>query len=108
MKEAALQFFEQYPNLALISAFSFAVFVALIGIIPSFFVTAAAVLFFGFWPGVAVTFAGETLGAAVAFYLYRRGFKKSIRHKLLKYKAAQALLNADEKKAFWTIFSLRL
>lgn len=108
MKEAALQFFEQYPNIALISAFSFAVFVALVGIIPSFFVTAAAVLFFGFWPGIGITFAGETIGAAIAFFLYRKGFKQSIRHKLEKYKAAENLLNADERKAFWIIFSLRL
>lgn len=108
MKEAALHFFEQYPNLALVSAFSFAVFVSLIGIIPSFFVTAAAVLFFGYWPGIGITFVGETLGAAIAFFLYRKGFKKSVRHKLEKYEAAGRLLNANERKAFWIIFSLRL
>lgn len=108
MKEAILHFLEEYPNLAVVSCFSFAVFVSLIGIIPSFVVTTAAVLFFGFWQGVAITFAGETLGAAIAFYLYRKGFKQSIRHKLEKYKPAHALLNADNKKAFWIIFSLRL
>lgn len=108
MKEAALHFFQQYPNLALVSCFSLAIFVAVIGIIPSFFVSAAAVLFFGFWEGIAITFAGETLGAALAFSLYRRGFKKSVRHQLEKYKSAQALLNAGNKDAFWLIFSLRL
>lgn len=108
MKEAFLQFLEEYPRMAVISSFSFAVFVSLVGIIPSFFVTAAAVLFFGFWQGVAITFLGETLGVAIAFYLYRKGFKKSVEHKLHKYKSAQALLNADNKKAFWIIFSLRL
>lgn len=108
MKEAALQFFQQYPNLALVSAFSFAVFVSLVGLIPSFFVTAAAVLFFGYWPGIFITFAGETLGSAIAFYLYRKGFKNSVRHKLEKYAAAERLLNADNRKAFWIIFSLRL
>lgn len=108
MKEAALHFFQQYPNIALVSAFSFAVFVSLIGIIPSFFVTAAAVLFFGYWPGIAITFVGEAVGAAVAFYLYRKGFKSSVRHKLEKYPAAERLLNADNRKAFWIIFSFRL
>lgn len=108
MKEAALHFFQQYPHLAVVSCFSFAVFVSLIGIIPSFFVTTAAVLFFGFWPGIAITFAGETIGAAIAFYLYRRGFKKSVSHRLEKHKSAQALLNADNREAFWLIFSLRL
>ena len=52
MKDAVLHFLEEYPNLAVLSSFSFAVFVALVGIIPSFFVSAAAVLFFGFWEGV--------------------------------------------------------
>lgn len=108
MKETVLRFLEQYPNLAVLSSFSFAVFIALVGIIPSFFVSAAAVLFFGFWEGIAITLAGETLGAAIAFYLYRRGFKKSVSHKLEKYKAAQTLLNANNKDAFWLIFSLRL
>ena len=59
-------------------------------------------------PGVFITFVCETLGAALAFYLYRKGFKASVRHKLEKYKAAQNLLNAEEGKAFWIIFSLRL
>lgn len=108
MKEAALHFFQQYPHLAVLSCFSFAVFVSLVGLIPSFVVTTAAVLFFGFWPGIAITFVGEAVGAAIAFYLYRRGFKKSVRHRLEKYKSAQALLNADNKEAFWLIFSLRL
>lgn len=108
MKEAVLQFLEEYPNLAVLSSFSFAVFVALVGIIPSFFVSAAAVLFFGFWEGIFISLAGETLGAAIAFYLYRRGFKKSVSHKLEKYKSAKALLEADNKEAFWLIFSLRL
>lgn len=108
MKEAALHLFEQYPHVAFLIGFGLAVFVALIGIIPSPFVTAANVLFFGFWPGVIITFTGETVGAAIAFYLYRKGFKSSVRHKLEKYKAAERLLNADNKKAFWIIFSFRL
>ena len=108
MKEAALHFFQEYPNIAVLSGFLLAVFVALIGLIPSPFITAANVVFFGFWQGVAITFAGETVGAAIAFYLYRKGFKASVRHKLEKYKAAERLLNADNKKAFWIIFSFRL
>lgn len=108
MKEVALHFFQQYPHVAVVSCFFFAVFVSLIGIIPSFFVTTAAVLFFSFWPGIAITFTGETLGAAIAFYLYRRGFKKSVSHQLEKHKSAQALLNANNREAFWLIFSLRL
>lgn len=108
MKEAALHFFQEYPHTAVLSGFILAVFVALIGLIPSPFITAANVVFFGFWPGIAITFAGETVGAAIAFYLYRKGFKSSVRHKLEKYPPAERLLNANNRKAFWIIFSFRL
>ena len=65
-------------------------------------------MFFGFWQGVLISFLGEALGAAVAFYLYRKGFKKEASQRLEKYKTAKALLTAEDRKAFWLVFSLRL
>lgn len=108
MKEALLNFFQHYPHLALVSGFAIAFLVSLVGIVPSFFVTAANVLFFGFAEGIAITFIGENTGSALAFYLYRKGLKKNVAPQLEKYKAMKALLEADDKKAFWLIFSLRL
>jgi uncharacterized membrane protein YdjX (TVP38/TMEM64 family) len=108
MKEALLTFFQQYPNLALLSSLLISVLVAVLGVIPSFFITAANILFFGFWPGVFVSFLGEAVGAIVAFYLYRKGFKKEATQGLEKYSKAKALLQAENKQAFWLIFSLRL
>ena len=100
MKEALLNFFEQYPNLALISSLLVSILIAVLGVLPSFFVTAANILFFGFWEGVAVSFAGEALGAVVAFYLYRKGFKKGVASQIEKHKTVAALINAENKKAF--------
>lgn len=108
MKEALLNFFQQYPNLALLGSLLLSIIIAVLGLIPSFFITAANILFFGFWPGVAVSFLGEALGAIVAFYLYRKGFKKEAGQQLEKYKKAKALLAAEGRQAFWLIFSLRL
>ena len=108
MKETLLAFFEQYPNLAVVTGFTVAFFVSLVGIIPSFFIAAANVLFFGFAEGIGITFLGENAGSALAFYLYRKGLKKDVGPKLEKYKAMKALLEADNKKAFWLIFSMRL
>ena len=108
MKEALLNFFEQYPNLALISSLLVSILIAVLGVLPSFFVTAANILFFGFWEGVAVSFAGEALGAVVAFYLYRKGFKKGVASQIEKHKTVAALINAENKKAFWLVISLRL
>jgi uncharacterized membrane protein YdjX (TVP38/TMEM64 family) len=108
MKESLLQFFQQYPQLALFSSLLLSIIIAVIGVLPSFFVTAANILFFGFWPGVAISFLGEALGAVVAFYLYRKGFKKGATEKLGRYKAVNQLLEAEDKKAFWLVLSLRL
>jgi uncharacterized membrane protein YdjX (TVP38/TMEM64 family) len=108
MKEAVLHFFQQYPHLALASSLLISVLVAVLGVIPSFFVTAANILFFGFWQGVAISFAGEALGAVVAFYLYRKGFKKGASSQIAKHRTVAALVNAENKKAFWLILSLRL
>ena len=108
MKEALLNFFHDYPNLALVSSLVISIVIAVVGVLPSFFVTAANILFFGFWEGVAISFAGEALGAVVAFYLYRKGFKKEATTQISKYKAVETLINAENKKAFWLILSLRL
>jgi len=108
MKEALLNFFQDYPNLALVSSLVISILIAVLGVLPSFFITAANILFFGFWPGIAISFAGEAAGAVVAFYLYRKGFKKGAAQKIGKYKTVAALINAENGKAFWLILSLRL
>lgn len=108
MKEAILHFFQQYPHLALLSSVFISVLIAVLGIVPSFFVTAANLLFFGFWQGIFVSFLGEAIGAVVAFYLYRKGFKKEAAHQLEKHKRVKALIDAEDRQAFWLIFSLRL
>ena len=108
MKEAVLHFFQQYPNMAILSAFVFSAVIAFIGLIPSFFITAANVRFFGFWEGLVITLFGEALGVLLAFLLYRKGFKKGVTHKLEKYKKVKALLEASPRDAFWLIFSLRV
>lgn len=108
MKEALLDFFQQHPELAVAASLLISIVIAVLGLVPSFFVTAANLLFFGFWKGILVSFIGEAVGAIVAFYLYRKGFKKEATHQLEKYKRIKALLEAENRQAFWLIFSLRL
>ena len=108
MKDAVLQFFEQYPQLAIGASLLLSILLAVVGVLPSFFITAANILFFGFWPGVALSFLGEALGAVVAFYLYRKGFKQEASERLKKYKRINQLLEAENKEAFWLVLSLRL
>lgn len=108
MKEALLQAFQQHPNLALVASLVISIVIAVLGLVPSFFITAANILFFGFWQGVLISFLGEALGAVVAFYLYRKGFKKEASQQLEKHRNIKALIDAGGSKAFWLIFSLRL
>lgn len=108
MKDAVLEFFQQYPQLAILSSLLISVAIAVIGVLPSFFITAANILFFGFWPGVIVSFLGEALGAVVAFALYRKGFKKEATARLKKFTKLGQLLEAENKQAFWLVLSLRL
>lgn len=87
---------------------SLSVVIAILGLVPSVFVTAANILFFGFTNGTVISFAGEALGAAIAFVLYRKGFKKMTEGKLEKYKMIGKLIQAENRQAFYLIFSLRL
>ena len=108
MKEAILQLFEQYPHLAIIISLLLSIVVAVLGVVPSFFITAANILFFGFWQGTAVSFAGEALGAAISFLLYRKGFKQVSQKGLDRFPRVKQLLNAESRQAFWLVLSLRL
>jgi len=82
--------------------------VAILGVIPSFFITGANIIFFGFWNGLLVSLLGEAIGAIVAFILYRKGFKKATRHAFHKYPRLKELTEAGDKKGFLLVVGLRL
>src|SRR5215213_11958529 len=100
MKEQIIQLFYDHPHGAVVISLAISILIAVLGVIPSFFMTAANILFFGFWQGILISFLGEAAGAVIAFILYRKGFKKMTAEKLLKYPGAQQLLNAGNREAF--------
>lgn len=108
MKETVVHLFNSYPGLAIVISIGISILVAVIGILPSVFVTAANIIFFGFWTGTFISFLGESIGAGIAFVLYRKGFKKRIQGGLQKYKLVQQLMTANNKDAFSLVFALRL
>jgi uncharacterized membrane protein YdjX (TVP38/TMEM64 family) len=108
MKEALLQAFRDHPQAAFFISIGINIVIALLGVIPSFFITAANLVFFGFWPGTLISFAGESIGALLAFVLYRKGFKKQVSGQLQKFPKAQQLVQAKGKQAFLLILGLRL
>jgi uncharacterized membrane protein YdjX (TVP38/TMEM64 family) len=108
LKESLLQLFEQYPNFAFAISVFLNIIIAILGVLPSVFITAANILFFGFWKGTFISFIGEAIGALIAFLLYRKGFKQSTQASLQKHPTAQRLINAEGKQAFNLILCLRL
>jgi uncharacterized membrane protein YdjX (TVP38/TMEM64 family) len=108
MKDAVLDLFRHFPEIALIISLLISIIIAILGVIPSFFITAANILFFGFWQGTIISFLGEALGAGVSFILYRKGFKKASEHNLAKFPRVAAMINAEGKKAFYLVMALRL
>lgn len=108
MKETILHLFEHYSQAAILISLLLSIVIAVLGVVPSVFITAANILFFGFWQGTAISFAGEALGAAVSFLLYRKGFRKRSQKGLSRFPKLQLLVNAEGKQAFWLVLSLRL
>jgi len=108
VQESLLHLFKEYSQLAIFISICISVIVAVLGIVPSVFITAANILFFGFWNGTFISFLGEALGAGIAFILYRKGFKKTAEKGLQKYKQVKRLVDAGNKEAFYLVFSLRL
>lgn len=108
MRETLLEIFSQYPHAAVLISLLVSIVVAVLGLIPSVFITAANILFFGFWPGTLISLAGEAIGAVIAFVLYRYGFKKTAHAALARYPRVLKLIDSKGKQAFSLILTLRL
>ncbi|RYY39974.1 MAG: TVP38/TMEM64 family protein [Chitinophagaceae bacterium] len=108
MQEELLRIFHQHPGAAVLISLAVSVLVALLGLVPSVFVTAANLLFFGFWGGFALSLAGEALGAFISFVLYRKGFRKRVTPGLGRHPRLRQLVDAEGRTAFGLIFSMRL
>jgi uncharacterized membrane protein YdjX (TVP38/TMEM64 family) len=108
MKEQLLDIFGKYPEAAVLISLLVSILVALLGLIPSVFITAANIYFFGFRDGLMISLAGEALGAIIAFVLYRSGFQKLSHDRLAKYPRILKVVDSEGKDAFVMILALRL
>lgn len=108
VEHSILDLFHQHPQLAIAISLAVSLLVAVAGVLPSFFVTAANIAFFGFWNGTLISFLGEAIGAAIAFVLYRKGFKKVSQPQLDRHPKVRRLVEAEGREAFLLILSLRL
>lgn len=100
--------FNNYREYAIFISIILNIIIAVLGVIPSFFVTGANIIFFGFWEGILISLIGETFGAIIAFTLYRKGFKRIVTDSITKYPKLVSLTELEGKKAFLAVLSLRL
>ncbi|CAG9622046.1 TVP38/TMEM64 family protein [Sutcliffiella rhizosphaerae] len=82
--------------------------ISILAIVPSVFITAANLTFFGFWLGTLISFLGESIGAIVSFWLYRKGIKRFAPDALLQHKWMVKLQQTAGKEAFLLVLALRL
>jgi len=108
MQDQILYYFEAFKGHAVFISILINIIIAVAGVIPSFFVTGANIVFFGFWQGMAISLAGEVMGANVAFYLYRKGFRKLSHALLEKYPKIKRLIYSEGWEAFYLILLFRV
>jgi uncharacterized membrane protein YdjX (TVP38/TMEM64 family) len=108
LQEKLLALLQQYPQWAAVISLAVSTLIAIAGLLPSVFVTAANMYFFGFTNGLLISIAGESLGAAVSFGLYRYLFRNRMQHLLHRHPRAQALSAASGQQAVAMVLALRL
>ncbi len=84
------------------------ILVAILGFLPSYFITAFNISFFGIYLGFFISLLGESLGALCAFLLYRKGLKKISNIKLKKYPKINNIINSKTKEQIILILTSRL
>lgn len=100
--------FQEYSMYAIPLSLVISVIIALLGVVPSIFVTGANIVFFGpFW-GFTISLLGETIGGYITFIVYRLGFKKGIENIKNKHRLLNAIAEGEGRKVGFLIFEGRL
>ena len=108
MQEWVIGLFQQYREAAVLVSVLLNIAISILGVVPSVFLTAANIVVFGPVVGTAISALGEASGAAVSFFLYRKGFKRWASKKLPDSRWAETLLTARGKDALLLIIGLRV
>lgn len=82
--------------------------ISVLGVIPSVFLTGANILVFGFWGGFLVSWAGEVVGATVAFMLYRAGIRSVLKVSPGHWRVIKAIGQMPGVKQIYFMSVLRL
>lgn len=111
MIDSLFALFSNHWLLMAVISIALNILIAVVGILPSAFITIGTVGFFGFSMGLVVLIIGEAAGAIVSFILYRKGVNKlstylKIQH--LENKYLGKLKNTGGMTAFFLVILLRI
>lgn len=108
MEGQVLQWFENSGYFALWLSILLNIVISVLGFLPSVFITAANISFFGFGYGLTVSILGEAFGAIISFYLYRKGVNKVKNKVTVTNKYLIQLQQTKGVEAFLLIIALRV
>ena len=83
------------------------IFISIIGILPSVFLSSANAILFGLPLGFAISLCGETIGAFVTYCLYRKGITTLRKHKSIYGRWSIAFSNASPIRQFFLMLIAR-
>lgn len=103
-----INIFNQYSELAIFISLFISVIIALLGIVPSVFVTGANIVFFGPINGFLISLLGEVIGGWISFKVYRKGINKFAGNIEGKYELIDKIVKSEGKSVGILIFEGRL
>lgn len=103
-----INIFNQYSELAIFISLFISVIIALLGIVPSVFVTGANIVFFGPINGFLISLLGEVIGGWISFKVYRKGINKFAGNIEGKYELIDKIVKSEGRNVGILIFEGRL
>lgn len=82
--------------------------ISVAGFLPSFFITALNISYFGLETGILLSIIGESLGAVVSFVLYRKGMSVANLDKISENRYFSKLKQAEGKEWIFLLFVFRI
>ena len=106
--EGILQILNDFSYIAIPLSIGISTLIAVLGVLPSVFITGANIMFFGVYYGFIISLMGEVIGAGVSFYIYRKTFKNKVHTIKGKYRVVDKILESKGNKAGMLVLEGRL
>ncbi|TMU87539.1 TVP38/TMEM64 family protein [Bacillus sp. BHET2] len=91
-----------------IISITISIVISILGFLPSIFLTAFNISVFGLWAGIAISIVGESLGAIISFFLFRKGMQLAGVDRILTNKYFLKLKESSGKEWILLLFFFRI